>query len=86
VLFILGVNERAVMGIMGWSSTAMVARYQHMIDPIRTKVAKQVGGLIWEVAKDKPKGKKKSKRKGKHPGEPGAPRRATETKTETRNA
>jgi integrase len=64
VLFILGVNERAVMGIMGWSSTAMVARYQHMIDPIRTQVAKQVGGLIWEVAKEKPKRKKKSPRKG----------------------
>lgn len=56
VLFILGVNERAVMGIMGWSSTAMVARYQHMIDPIRKEIAKQIGGLIWMVAEEPPQG------------------------------
>jgi len=47
VLLILGVSERAVMSIMGWSSTAMAARYQHMIDPIRKDIAKRVGGLIW---------------------------------------
>jgi len=29
VLLLLGVPERAVMGIMGWSHTAMAARYQH---------------------------------------------------------
>lgn len=65
VLLILGVNERAVMALMGWSSSAMVARYQHMIDPIRTQVAEQVGGLIWEVAKESKDGKK-TRRKGKH--------------------
>ncbi len=35
------------MGIMGWSSTAMAARYQHVTDPIRRTVADQVGGLLW---------------------------------------
>ena len=35
------------MGIMGWSSTAMAARYQHVTDPIRRQVADQVGGLLW---------------------------------------
>ncbi|MEU9132815.1 tyrosine-type recombinase/integrase [Kitasatospora sp. NPDC048540] len=49
VLLILGVSERAVMGVMGWSSTAMAARYQHMIDPIRKDIAKRVGGLLWQV-------------------------------------
>ena len=39
--------ERTVMGIMGWSSTAMAARYQHVTDPIRHVVAAQVGGLLW---------------------------------------
>ena len=39
------------MGIMGWSSTAMAARYQHVTDPIRQVVAAQVGGLLW--AEDK---------------------------------
>jgi hypothetical protein len=35
------------MGIMGWSSMAMAARYQHVTDPIRRTVAAQVGGLLW---------------------------------------
>ena len=47
VLLVLGVPERTVMGIMGWSSTAMAARYQHVTDPIRRLVADQVGGLLW---------------------------------------
>lgn len=52
VLLILGVPERVVMQIMGWSSTAMAARYQHVTGGILSDVAKRVGGLIWEVAKD----------------------------------
>ena len=39
VLLVLGVPERTVMGIMGWSSTAMAARYRHVPDPIRREVA-----------------------------------------------
>ena len=35
VVLVLGVPERTVMGIMGWSSTSMAARYQHVTDPIR---------------------------------------------------
>jgi hypothetical protein len=35
------------MGVMGWSSTGMAARYQHVTDPIRRDIAKRVGGLIW---------------------------------------
>ena len=46
-LLVLGVPERTVMGIMGWSSTSMAARYQHVTDPIRHAVAAQVGGLLW---------------------------------------
>ena len=30
VLLVLGVPERTVMSVMGWSSTAMAARYQHV--------------------------------------------------------
>ncbi len=48
VLLILGVSERAVMGLMGWSTTAMAARYQHMVDSVRNDVARQVNGLIWK--------------------------------------
>ncbi|MFL6046348.1 MAG: tyrosine-type recombinase/integrase [Propionibacteriaceae bacterium] len=47
VLLALEVPERTVMGVMGWSSTSMAARYQHLTDPIRHEVASRVGGLLW---------------------------------------
>jgi integrase len=47
VLLILGVPERTVMGLMGWSTTAMAARYQHITGAIRGDVADRVGSLIW---------------------------------------
>jgi integrase len=47
VLLALEVPERTVMGVMGWSSTSMAARYQHVTDPIRHEVASRVGGLLW---------------------------------------
>lgn len=49
VLLILGVSERAVMGIMGWSDSAMAKRYQHVTDPIRHDVAELIGGLLWST-------------------------------------
>ncbi len=52
MLLILGVPARVVMQIMGWSSTAMAARYQHVTSGIPADVAKRVGGLIWEVPKE----------------------------------
>ncbi|MDX3308930.1 site-specific integrase [Streptomyces sp. ME08-AFT2] len=54
VLLILGVSERAVMGLMGWSTTAMAARYQHMVDSVRSDVARQVDGLIWKRTGESP--------------------------------
>jgi integrase len=56
VLLILGVPERAVMGLMGWSTTAMAARYQHMVDAVRTDIARQVDDLIWKTDTDQPDG------------------------------
>ena len=47
VLLVLGVPERTVMSIMGWSSTSMAARYQHVTGPIRREVATRVGGLLF---------------------------------------
>ncbi|GAB3814496.1 tyrosine-type recombinase/integrase [Kribbella italica] len=49
VLLVLGVPERAVMGIMGWSTTAMAARYQHITEAVRRDIADRVGGLLWAV-------------------------------------
>jgi integrase len=45
VLLLLGVAERTVMGIMGWSNTAMAARYQHITAAIRreTSLSASVG-------------------------------------------
>ncbi|MFJ9146992.1 hypothetical protein ACIRP7_02730 [Streptomyces sp. NPDC102270] len=54
VLLILGVPERAVMGLMGWSTTAMAARYQHMVEAVRADVARQVDGLIWQTEAHRP--------------------------------
>ncbi|MGW2831328.1 tyrosine-type recombinase/integrase [Streptomyces sp. NPDC001286] len=51
VLLILGVSERAVMGLMGWSTTAMAARYQHLVDSVRSDVARQVDAIIWDSEK-----------------------------------
>jgi integrase len=48
VLLLLKIPERTVMSIMGWSNTAMAARYQHIIAAIRRDVASQVGGLLWK--------------------------------------
>ncbi|MFG2110488.1 tyrosine-type recombinase/integrase [Micromonospora chersina] len=54
VPLILGVAERAVMG-MGWSNSAMAARYQHLTAQVRPDIAQRVGGLLWDTATEKPK-------------------------------
>lgn len=46
-LLLLGIPDRAVMGIMGWSNTGMAARYQHITAPVRREVARQMDGLLW---------------------------------------
>ncbi len=48
VLLLLQILDRTVMAIMGWSNTAMAARYQHIIAAIRRDVATSVGGLLWK--------------------------------------
>lgn len=52
VLLLLGVPERAVMGVMGWANTAMAARYQHIVAAVRRDVATRVDGLLWETRQD----------------------------------
>jgi integrase len=47
VLLLLGVPDRAVMGLMGWSQSAMTARYQHLTSAIRRDVADRLGSLLW---------------------------------------
>jgi len=40
------------MAIMGWSNTAMAARYQHIIAAIRRDMATQVSGLLWDPTEE----------------------------------
>ena len=34
-MLLIRVHERAAMGVMGWATTSMAARYQHLTDAIR---------------------------------------------------
>ena len=47
VLLLLGVPDRAVMGLMGWTKAEMTNRYQHLTQEIRCDIAGQVGDLLW---------------------------------------
>lgn len=51
VLLLLQIPDRTVMGVMGWSNSAMAVRYQHIISAIRRDVANSVGGLLWNPIK-----------------------------------
>lgn len=48
VLLILGVPDRTVMDIMGWSTVSMKARYMHVTDDIRRDVASRINGYFWK--------------------------------------
>lgn len=47
VLLLLGVPDRTVMGLMGWSQSAMTIRYQHLTTAVRHEVAANIGRLLW---------------------------------------
>lgn len=47
VLLVLGISQRAIMGLMGWSNNAMTTRYQHLTPDLRRDIAHQVDELLW---------------------------------------
>jgi integrase len=47
VLLLLGVHERTIMSVLGWSTTAMVSRYAHVVAPIHSDVASRLDVLLW---------------------------------------
>lgn len=51
-LLVLGIAERAVMDVMGWSKIDMAQRYMHVPDELRRRIAAQLGGLLWTSPKD----------------------------------
>lgn len=54
VLLILGVPDRAVMEVMGWSHAAMARRYQHLTGAVRDDIAGRVGSLLWGADRPTP--------------------------------
>jgi integrase len=56
-LLLLGVHERTIMSVLGWSTTAMASRYTHVITPIHNDLASRLDGLLWS-SKDAPNGTK----------------------------
>ncbi|GAA1980823.1 tyrosine-type recombinase/integrase [Amycolatopsis minnesotensis] len=51
MLLVLGIPQRAVMDVMGWSETSMTTRYQHITTEVTAAIADQVGGLYWTPEK-----------------------------------
>lgn len=47
VLLILGVPDRAVMEIMGWSTATMKQRYMHVTEGVRQDVAQRLNQYFW---------------------------------------
>jgi integrase len=47
VLLLLGVHERTIMSVLGWSTTAMVSRYAHVIAPVQSDLATRLNQLLW---------------------------------------
>jgi integrase len=45
---LLGVRERAVMDIMGWTDAAMVRRYAHVTARLRREIADRLDRYLWE--------------------------------------
>jgi integrase len=54
-LLLLGVHERTIMSVLGWSTTAMASRYTHVITPIHSDLASRLDGLLWS-SRDAPTG------------------------------
>jgi integrase len=52
VLLILGVPDRTVMDVMGWSTESMKKRYMHVTDQLRQDVANQLNGYFWKANRD----------------------------------
>jgi integrase len=48
VLLLLGVQDRAVMDVMGWSTVAMKQRYMHVTEGLRRTVADQISSYFWK--------------------------------------
>jgi integrase len=52
-LLLLGVPERAVMDVMGWSNSVMVKRYAHVTARLRRDIADRLNSFFWSANETK---------------------------------
>ena len=45
IFLLLGVHERTIMSVLGWSTTAMASRYTHVMTQIHSDLASGLDGL-----------------------------------------
>ena len=52
-LLLLGVQEHAVMDVMGWSNNVMVQRYAHVTARLRRDIADRLNSFFWSANETK---------------------------------
>ncbi|WP_442937483.1 tyrosine-type recombinase/integrase [Nocardioides sp. URHA0020] len=50
ILLVQGVDKRVVMDLMGWSSEAMLRRYQHVVDELRVEAVRKSTSYLYGTA------------------------------------
>lgn len=56
-MLVLGVESRVVMATMGWSSMAMIQRYQHVVPQLRDEVAGRMESLLFTPERNRESGR-----------------------------
>jgi integrase len=56
-MLVLGVESRVAMATMGWSSMAMIQRYQHVVPQLRDEVATRMEALLFRPQDDRRAGR-----------------------------
>jgi integrase len=57
LMLVLGVESRVVMATMGWSSMAMIQRYQHVVPQLRDEVASRMESLLFASERSRDSGR-----------------------------
>ena len=49
-LLVQGVDQRVVMSMFGWTSSAMTSRYQHVVPELVEEANRRMSSLLWDGA------------------------------------
>jgi integrase len=52
LLLVQGVDQRVVMDMLGWTSSAMANRYQHVVSELQTQAADRVADVLFSPNED----------------------------------